>query len=142
MTRRLQRLGVLVGEPSYGKGTVQTLTRLPELEGVLRVTTAVYRTPSGRLIERSLGGAWDAGLAPDLEVELDDDRHLAIREYLATFGPRLEHQIAVRAWQSEVDVQLIRSHPDDPQLDAALELLAGRHPSDLARADDDSVDEG
>ena len=29
------RLGVLVGEPSYGKGTVQTLTRLPELEGVL-----------------------------------------------------------------------------------------------------------
>ena len=136
------RLGVLVGEPSYGKGTVQTLTRLPELEGVLRVTTAVYRTPSGRLIERSLGGAWDAGLAPDLEVELDDDRHLAIREYLASFGPRLEHQIAVRAWQSEVDVQLIRSHPDDPQLDAALELLAGRHPSDLARADDDSVDEG
>ncbi|MEO0650019.1 MAG: tRNA (adenosine(37)-N6)-threonylcarbamoyltransferase complex transferase subunit TsaD [Planctomycetota bacterium] len=89
------RQAVLVGEPSYGKGTVQTLTTLDELQGVLRVTTSVYRTPSGRLIERSLGNAWDAGLSPDLVVAIDEGARAQLRAYLGTFGPRLEHQTAV-----------------------------------------------
>lgn len=123
------RVGVLVGEPTYGKGTVQTLTRLPELEGVLRVTTAVYRTPSGRLIERSLGGAWNAGLAPDIEVPVDAEQRAEIASYLGSFGPRLEHQSAVAAWERRDGVELVRPHPDDPPLRAALDLLAGRRPT-------------
>lgn len=125
------RRAVLVGEPSYGKGTVQTLTQLEELEGVLRVTTSVYRTPSGRLIERSLGNAWDSGLAPDLVVAVDDGTRNQLRAYLATFGPRLEHQQAVAAWDAGTEQELVRPHPEDPQLEAALELLAGRRPLDL-----------
>ena len=43
--------GLVVGEPSFGKGLVQTIFSLPESAG-LTLTTARYYTPSGRLIQR------------------------------------------------------------------------------------------
>lgn len=84
---------VVIGEPTFGKGLVQTVTRLsPETR--LKLTTAKYYLPSGRLIQkRSIaedvmyedpleGEAKDAyysenrrkfdsgiGVQPDLEVE-------------------------------------------------------------------------
>ncbi|MCM1022259.1 MAG: S41 family peptidase [Muribaculum sp.] len=42
--------GVIVGTRSYGKGLVQTTRQLP-YEGILKVTTAKYYIPSGRLIQ-------------------------------------------------------------------------------------------
>ncbi len=43
--------GLIVGETTFGKGLVQTVTQLPENTG-LALTTARYYTPSGRLIQR------------------------------------------------------------------------------------------
>ncbi len=43
--------GLVVGEQSFGKGLVQTVTPLSENTG-LALTTARYYTPSGRLIQR------------------------------------------------------------------------------------------
>jgi len=43
--------GLVVGEPSFGKGLVQTIYPLPSGTG-LTLTTARYYTPSGRLIQR------------------------------------------------------------------------------------------
>jgi len=43
--------GLVVGETTFGKGLVQTVTPLPEGTG-LALTTARYYTPSGRLIQR------------------------------------------------------------------------------------------
>ena len=43
--------GMIVGETSFGKGLVQTVTPLSESTG-LALTTARYYTPSGRLIQR------------------------------------------------------------------------------------------
>jgi len=43
--------GLLVGENSFGKGLVQTVSQLGENTG-LALTTAKYYTPSGRLIQR------------------------------------------------------------------------------------------
>jgi len=43
--------GLVVGEPSFGKGLVQTIYPLPGGAG-LTLTTARYYTPSGRLIQR------------------------------------------------------------------------------------------
>jgi carboxyl-terminal processing protease len=43
--------GLVVGEQSFGKGLVQTVTPLSEETG-LALTTARYYTPSGRLIQR------------------------------------------------------------------------------------------
>ncbi len=43
--------GLIIGEPSFGKGLVQTIYPLREGAG-LTLTTARYLTPSGRLIQR------------------------------------------------------------------------------------------
>ncbi|HWP83718.1 MAG TPA: S41 family peptidase [Terriglobia bacterium] len=47
--------GLIVGEPSFGKGLVQTVYPLSDNAG-LALTTAKYYTPSGRLIQRNYTG--------------------------------------------------------------------------------------
>ena len=47
--------GLVVGETTFGKGLVQTVTPLAENTG-LALTTARYYTPSGRLIQRDYNG--------------------------------------------------------------------------------------
>ncbi len=47
--------GLIAGEPTFGKGLVQTVFRLSENTGLL-LTTAKYYTPSGRLIQRDYSG--------------------------------------------------------------------------------------
>ncbi|HPD91611.1 MAG: S41 family peptidase [Rhodobacter sp.] len=51
---------VVVGERSFGKGSVQTLIPLRG-DGAMRLTTALYYTPSGRSIQA-------LGVAPDIVV--------------------------------------------------------------------------
>lgn len=51
----------LIGEKSFGKGTVQELESLEE--GSLKITIASWLTPNGEIIT-------DRGLEPDIEVEL------------------------------------------------------------------------
>lgn len=45
---------LLVGETSFGKGSVQTLYELPG-DNILKLTTARWYTPSGRSIQKSYG---------------------------------------------------------------------------------------
>jgi carboxyl-terminal processing protease len=52
---------VLIGEKTFGKGSVQTVTPLPN-GGSLRLTTARYYTPSGASIQA-------VGVLPDVEVK-------------------------------------------------------------------------
>ena len=54
----------VVGERSWGKGLVQTLTPLDN-DGAVAITTARYYTPSGRLIQRDYGRSYDAYYFPD-----------------------------------------------------------------------------
>ncbi len=54
---------VVIGSRSFGKGSVQTIFSMGD-SGALRLTTALYYTPSGRTIQ-----AW--GILPDLLVERD-----------------------------------------------------------------------
>jgi carboxyl-terminal processing protease len=63
-------LAVVVGERSYGKGSVQTIFKLKNGEG-LRLTTAHYFTPSGVMINAH-------GVSPQVEVVMtpDEDRKL------------------------------------------------------------------
>ena len=49
--------GIILGETSFGKGSVQTIFDLHEVEdSALKLTTALYYTPSGRSIHRETAG--------------------------------------------------------------------------------------
>lgn len=52
---------VIIGEKSFGKGSVQTVVQLPN-GGAMRLTTARYYTPSGRSIQAK-------GIEPDIVVK-------------------------------------------------------------------------
>ena len=53
---------VLLGTRSFGKGSVQTVLQVQESGGAIRLTTALYYTPSGRSIQAK-------GIEPDVVVE-------------------------------------------------------------------------
>ncbi len=97
---------VVVGERSYGKGSVQSIFKLKNGEG-LRLTTAHYFTPSGAMIHAK-------GISPHVEVVMtpEEDR-------------KIERQTA----RPEItDPQVFKDHFDflpieDRQLDAALDVL-------------------
>ncbi|OGV74461.1 MAG: hypothetical protein A3K19_05395 [Lentisphaerae bacterium RIFOXYB12_FULL_65_16] len=56
---------VLIGEKSFGKGSVQNIIELPD-GSALRLTTAMYYTPSKRVIH-------EHGIEPDIEVKLTEE---------------------------------------------------------------------
>ncbi len=70
----------LVGEQSFGKGSVQTLENLDM--GSLKVTVARWRTPNGVLINGT-------GLTPDVVVELTDD------DFKNNLDPQLDRAIEI-----------------------------------------------
>jgi carboxyl-terminal processing protease len=55
-----QHRGLVMGERSFGKGSVQTLLQLDDTTA-LRLTTARYYTPSGRSVQ-------EGGIEPDIQV--------------------------------------------------------------------------
>ncbi|MEU9122731.1 S41 family peptidase [Streptomyces sp. NPDC048506] len=67
---------VLVGSPTFGKGSVQMPSRLPD-GSVAELTVGHYRTPSGRTVD-------GAGIIPDLVV--DDHAEERARTVLSGLG--------------------------------------------------------
>jgi carboxyl-terminal processing protease len=118
------RVACLIGTRTYGKGTVQSLRRLrPPHGGIVKLTTARYRTPSGRLIEASEAEPDSGGLQPDIEVELEPAQATALDRFLARLGPSLADQPAVRELEARLGRSLLPLPPEDAQLAAALAHL-------------------
>ncbi len=64
---------LLIGEPTFGKGSVQTIIPLSD-GGGMKLTTALYYTPSGRSIQAE-------GIEPDLHIPLAESKNsLIVRE--------------------------------------------------------------
>ncbi len=59
--------GIIVGQRSYGKGSVQNVIPIPGHEAFLKLTTAYYYLPSGRLLHKK-NGAKDWGVSPDVPI--------------------------------------------------------------------------
>ena len=105
------RRALVMGERSFGKGSVQTLLPLTR-DSALKLTTARYYTPSGRSVQ-------EGGIEPDIRVpQLSDPdaerrQRLALRE--SDLRGHLINEIGVE------DTSLERDRIDDPrfQLTAA-----------------------
>jgi carboxyl-terminal processing protease len=124
------RRALIMGERTFGKGSVQTLIPLGNGDTALRLTTARYYTPSGRSVQ-------EGGIAPDVPVpqlsdpdyrsrtavrEIDLRRHLVneagIRDDVLQTDDRPDPRFAATA------AQLEERHVEDFQLDYAVRTLA------------------
>jgi carboxyl-terminal processing protease len=109
---------VLVGEQTFGKGSVQSI--LPLQDGsALRLTTAKYYTPSHRVIHEN-------GLVPDIIVPLSEDEEAAIQLRRIPGGSATLEE-ALKPFESarrDVLRELVTQNRD-PQLERAVDLLKG-----------------
>lgn len=71
--------GLIIGEKTYGKGSVQNLEGLKD-GSELRVTIAKWLTPNGRAIDKE-------GIKPDIEIKLTDENIKANQD------PQLERAV-------------------------------------------------
>ncbi len=115
--------GLVVGVPSFGKGSVQTVIPLPDGAGI-KLTTAKYYTPNGRSIQAE-------GIEPDINLpfnpveegeeenifrtlrERDLSRHLESRQENATEQDKKEEDLT----------QIEQRMRKDNQLQLALQLV-------------------
>lgn len=72
---------VLLGEKTFGKGSVQNLEPLPDGSAV-KITVAEWLTPKGRLIDKE-------GIVPDMEILLTED------DYNANRDPQMDKAIEI-----------------------------------------------
>jgi carboxyl-terminal processing protease len=98
---------IVVGEQTFGKGSVQSI--LPLQDGsALRLTTAKYYTPSHKVIH-------ERGITPDITVVMteEEERDVSVKRTpgaLETLEPREQERI---------------KNVQDTQLDRAMDLLKG-----------------
>ncbi|MBM4086213.1 MAG: S41 family peptidase [Planctomycetes bacterium] len=73
---RDHKRGILLGEKTFGKGSIQTLIPLEGGKSAVQLTTGKWFTPSGECIHQ-------AGIKPDLEVTLDVAQLKALGESMS-----------------------------------------------------------
>ncbi len=120
-----QKRAVIVGSKSFGKGSVQTIIPLED-GSALRLTTALYYTPSGQTIN-------EKGITPDILItepvpppgkSLEKLRDEALARHMRGEG------ITDKPWnQPLTDADL----KQDPILQKAVELLRHWPPKELAK---------
>ncbi len=98
---------VVLGEQTFGKGSVQSILPMPE-GTALRLTTAKYYTPSHKVIH-------EKGITPDIVVPMsaEDERLLALRRV-----PGGSDGLSERERESVRNVR-------DVQVERAIDLLKG-----------------
>ena len=115
----------MLGQRTYGKGSVQEVRELPGRGGILKMTTAHYALPSGRNLNRGPEAAmWGVDPDPGFHVPMDADAYRALvdqrRGYEAIGGaPEADGE----SWSEPA---WLRESLGDAQLAAALESLDHR----------------
>ncbi len=74
---------VIIGERSYGKGTVQNVYNLQRDRSAVKLTTANYWPPSGRCIDKhdptaEATGIWGVPPSPGFGIEMTEEEVLAL----------------------------------------------------------------
>jgi len=109
---------IIVGERSFGKGSVQSIFKLKHGEG-MRLTTARYYTPSGVTIH-------EKGVTPNVEVVMtpEDDQNVRLQ--------RARHDVND---PTEFKERFGFAPIEDRQLQAALDVLRGIMILDMRKAE-------
>jgi carboxyl-terminal processing protease len=116
-----QQRALVLGAETFGKGSVQTVYPL-EGGAALRLTTALYYTPSGRSIQ-------ETGIQPDIEVErlpitianTDSPRRMRERDLVGHFTQQeADPDDASEPVDGEPEAEI---ELPDQQLDRGLEVL-------------------
>jgi carboxyl-terminal processing protease len=98
---------IILGEKSFGKGSVQSI--LPLSDGsALRLTTAKYYTPSHKVIH-------EEGITPDITVPMTEEEERDIQIKHAPGG--------IQSLDPKDRERVLNAR--DPQLDRAMDLLKG-----------------
>lgn len=118
------RRAIIVGTNSYGKGVVQKVFPLKSRPAGVKITTAYWLTPSGRVLQRSedKSGNHVGGIIPDLHVTAKRQDMQYLFEYWQRIP--LADEI-VQAMQGDSNHLKIPDGFVDPQLTVALQVLAG-----------------
>lgn len=110
---------VVVGERSWGKGTVQNVIPLERGTSALKLTTASYHRPNGKNIHRRRKATedddWGVRPTKGMEVKLTEEQ---IRQL---YEQRRNEDVLRQDGQSKPPAE--QEPIDDPQLDRAIEYL-------------------
>lgn len=109
---------IVVGEQTFGKGSVQKIIPLPN-GCALRLTTSKYYTPSHKVIH-------EKGITPDIEVSLSDEEEQAL--YIRRTPGAMDNLDDTLASLEEDKRERFRSLVQtvkDTQLDRAVDMLKG-----------------
>ena len=120
--------GWIVGERSFGKGSVQEVRPLKDDHGILKFTTAYYYLPSGRKLHRQKGvldADWGVDPSPGCIVPEDPQATVERLEGRWTWDAITDDEPAI---PDTLDDTWIRESYLDPALAEAVALL--RHRSD------------
>jgi carboxyl-terminal processing protease len=115
---------VVVGQRSYGKGSVQHSLPLDNGQSVLKLTVATYWRPSGKNIHRFAGALptdeW--GVSPDEGMEVK----WTPEEYVQWAQARRKRDLIAHGLDPDAAKEAAPPRPKDTQLDKALEVLRGK----------------
>jgi carboxyl-terminal processing protease len=121
-----RKRGYIVGTKSFGKGSVQTIIPLED-GSALRLTTAHYYTPSGRVIN-------EKGIQPDLVVEapsIPEGKSVKDLQQEALNRRMKNEGITDKSWTVPISPEELER---DPQLGRAVQALRQWPPKKLSEA--------
>ena len=118
---------VIMGAKSFGKGSVQTVIPLENNNGAIKMTTALYYTPSGRSIQAM-------GIQPDIELaqasiekqkDLDRDSEADLKGHIEINIQESIEKTAKSNEKTKISDDNIDIYQKDYQLARALDLIRG-----------------
>jgi carboxyl-terminal processing protease len=124
---------VVVGQRTYGKGTVQEIIDLARGQGSMQLTVASYWPPSGKNIhhDRKVGKDEDTwGVTPNegFDVEIDDDQLVALHRWRMRRDTHKSSGDADNSADNSADEPTDEPTDEprpDPQLAKAVEYIEG-----------------
>ncbi|HEV2971876.1 MAG TPA: S41 family peptidase [Pirellulales bacterium] len=120
---------VIIGERTWGKGSVQNVIELEDGKSLLKLTTASYQRPNGHNIHRFPDSKdtdeWGVSPSPGYEIKLSDAE---MAEFLADRRDR--DIVAGKKSGKTADAKAAAKHGADRQLQKAIDYLT----TELAKA--------